>query len=138
RIAHGAYQVGLASALVGMYLPGKNVLLTSVNARFPSPLFFPGRVKVRGEITSWNREQLAGQLKAVVLDKAKRVPTAEVLLGFTFHKQAAAQSLKEKDGCQEFAAQEGQEAAQVTAGPRKHASTRHGDRPLVFVTGAAG
>src|SRR5438477_12025699 len=90
RIAHGAYQVGLASALVGMYLPGKHVLLGSVNARFPSPLYFPGRVKVRGDITSWNREQLAGQLKAIVLDKVKGVPTAEVLMGFTFHKPAAA------------------------------------------------
>ena len=70
RIAHGAYQVGLASALVGMYLPGKNCLLGSVNARFPAPLRFPTRVKVRGEVAAWNREQLAGQLKAVVLDKA--------------------------------------------------------------------
>jgi acyl dehydratase len=69
RIAHGAYQVGLASALLGMYLPGKHVLLGSVNARFPAPLYFPGRVKVRGELTAWNRAQRVGQLRVVVLQK---------------------------------------------------------------------
>src|SRR5262245_36153706 len=49
RIAHGAFQVGLASALLGMHLPGQNVLLTLVNAQFPLPLRFPSRVRVRGE-----------------------------------------------------------------------------------------
>src|SRR4051812_43027103 len=56
RIAHGAFQVGLASALLGMRLPGRLVLLGSVNARFPSPLFFPCRVVVRGEVTAWDRQ----------------------------------------------------------------------------------
>lgn len=37
RIVHGAFQVGLASALLGMHLPGNNVLLGSINARFISP-----------------------------------------------------------------------------------------------------
>lgn len=112
-IAHGAYQVGLASALVGMYLPGRNVLLGSVNARFPSPLRFPGRVKVRGELTAWNRDQFAGQLRVVVMDAAAGVPTAEVLLGFTFH---------------------GQHAAPKPA--TRAAAPGHG--PLVIITGAAG
>ena len=54
RIVHGAFQVGLASALLGMHLPGKKVLLGTINARFPSPLYFPCSVKVTGEIASWN------------------------------------------------------------------------------------
>jgi len=134
RIAHGAYQIGLASALLGMYLPGKRVLLVSVNARFPAPLYFPGRVKVRGEITSWNREQLAGQLKAVVLDKASRIPTAEILLGFTFHGKRGEQASAASHA---FAARSGD--VQSLAEARKHA-TRSGqlDQPVVLVTGAAG
>src|SRR5690348_1457732 len=55
RIAHGAFQVGLASALLGMRLPGRRVLLGSVNARFPAPLFFPCRVAVQGEVSAWDR-----------------------------------------------------------------------------------
>jgi len=86
RIVHGAFQVGCASALVGMYLPGKNVLLGQVNARFPKPLYYPCRIKVRGEITSWNRQSLSGQVRVAVLDAALRVPTAEIVVGFTLHE----------------------------------------------------
>jgi 3-oxoacyl-[acyl-carrier protein] reductase len=86
RIAHGAFQVGLASALLGMHLPGRSVLLGSVNARFPSPLFFPCRVLVRGEITAWDRGLNAGQLRVSVLEAAARTPTAEVVMGFTLHE----------------------------------------------------
>jgi NAD(P)-dependent dehydrogenase (short-subunit alcohol dehydrogenase family)/acyl dehydratase len=113
-IAHGAYQVGLASALVGMYLPGKHVLLGSVNARFPAPLYFPGRVKVRGEITAWNREQRVGQLRVMVLQKSTGMPTAEILMGFTFHDTRAAPA------------------------PVAPAAAGAAQRPAVVVTGASG
>ncbi len=86
RIVHGAFQVGLASALIGMHLPGRNVLLGSVNARFPAPLYFPCRVSVRGEITAWDAGRNAGQLRVVVLEAASRTPTAEVGMGFTLHE----------------------------------------------------
>src|SRR5262245_24566138 len=86
RIVHGAYQVGLASALLGMHLPGRKVLLGSVNARFPAPLYFPCRVVVRGEVTTWDREARAGQLRVLVLEASTRTPTAEVLMGFTLHE----------------------------------------------------
>lgn len=85
RIAHGAFQIGLASALVGMYLPGKHVLLGSVRARFPAPLYFPCRVIVGGEITSWNLDGLAGTVKVVIRDASTKLPTAEIYMGFTFH-----------------------------------------------------
>src|SRR4030081_278304 len=51
RIVHGAFQVGLASALIGMHLPGRNVLLGSVKDRLPAPPYFPLRRSLRGEIT---------------------------------------------------------------------------------------
>lgn len=86
RLVHGAFQVGLASALVGMHLPGQNVLLTSVSARFQAPLPFPSRVRVRGEITVWHAETRVGQLKVSVVETSKQLPTAEVVMGFTFHE----------------------------------------------------
>lgn len=92
RVVHGAFQVGLASALIGMHLPGRNVLLSTINARFPAPLYFPCRVRVRGEIAAWNREALGGQLKVTVLEATKQVPTAEMVLGFTFHEARRAAS----------------------------------------------
>lgn len=83
RLVHGAFQVGLASALIGMHLPGKYVLLASIGARFPAPLYFPGRVRVRGEITAWNAESRAGQIKVTVVETSRQVPTAEIVIGFT-------------------------------------------------------
>jgi NAD(P)-dependent dehydrogenase (short-subunit alcohol dehydrogenase family)/acyl dehydratase len=85
RIVHGAYQIGLASALLGMHLPGRHALLSAINSRFPSPLYYPCRVKVRGEITSWHEGTNGGQLRVVVQDAASHLPTAEVRMTFALH-----------------------------------------------------
>jgi len=85
RIVHGAFQVGLASALLGMHLPGKKALLGTINSRFPSPLYFPGRVRVTGEIASWNAYTLGGQLKVLIQEATTLTTTAEIFMGFTLH-----------------------------------------------------
>lgn len=117
RIVHGAFQIGLASALLGMHLPGRACLLGSVNARFPAPLYFPSRVKVRGELTAWNRERRSGQVRVLVVDQSAAVPTSEIQLGFTLHET--------RDRQQD----------QPIAVPARNG---HTDRPVVLVTGAAG
>ena len=86
RIAHGAFQVGLASAMIGMHLPGRRVLLSSVQARFPSPLKFPSRVRVRGQIVAWNRSTRAGRLAVTVTEMGCELVTAEIGMGFTLHE----------------------------------------------------
>lgn len=87
RIAHGAFQVGLASALLGMHLPGKRVLLGTINSRFPAPLYFPCRVRITGEITSWNAQTLGGQLKVLIQQATSLTTTAEIFMGFTLHEE---------------------------------------------------
>jgi NAD(P)-dependent dehydrogenase (short-subunit alcohol dehydrogenase family) len=87
RIAHGAFQVGLASAVLGMRLPGQNVILGNVTARFPSPLRYPARVRVRGEITAWNPSATSGRVHVTVTDLAAMLPTAEIDLTFTMHRE---------------------------------------------------
>jgi len=87
RIVHGAFQVGLASAVLGMHLPGKKVLLGTINARFPRPLYFPGRAKVSGEIASWNAQTHGGQLKVLVQEATSLTTTAEIFMGFTLHEE---------------------------------------------------
>jgi acyl dehydratase len=81
QITHGAFQVGLASALVGMHLPGQRVLLGSIHAQFPAPLFFPARVRVRGELTAWDRRHLFGRVRVTVIEVERGIPTAEIVLG---------------------------------------------------------
>jgi 3-oxoacyl-[acyl-carrier protein] reductase len=115
RIAHGAFQIGLASALVGMYLPGTQVLLGSVRVRFPAPLYFPCRVIVGGELTSWNADDLTGTVKVVVRDARTKMPTTEAVMGITLHSSCAA-----------------------TASRAPSPVERPGDKRVLIVTGASG
>lgn len=117
RIVHGAFQIGLASAMLGMHLPGQHVLLGSVNARFLSPLYFPSRVRVHGEITSWNLASGSGQLKVVVEELSTATPNAEVYMAFTLH--------------------EDREQEQAPQAVKSHAAV-DGTLKTVLVTGASG
>jgi 3-oxoacyl-[acyl-carrier protein] reductase len=118
RIVHGAFQVGLASALIGMHLPGREVLLGSVTARFPLPLYYPARVHVSGQIISWNLPNQTGTLKVTVREADSQIPTAEIFLGFTFHRQRR------------------QAVSVSTSLPRQLKETEN--RDIVLVTGASG
>lgn len=89
-IAHGAFQVSLASALLGMRLPGKRVVLTSVRSRFPAPLFHPCRVQVRGEVVAWSPDAESGLLRVRVTELASSILPAEIHMGFGFHDRRAA------------------------------------------------
>ncbi len=87
-IVHGAFQVGLASTMAGMYLPGRNVVIGSMRSRFPAPLYVPAEVAVQGEITSWLRRTANGTLRVRVTDTAQSVLTAEIHVGFSLHENA--------------------------------------------------
>jgi 3-oxoacyl-[acyl-carrier protein] reductase len=89
-IAHGAFQVSLASALLGMQLPGKRVVLTSIRSRFPAPLFHPCRVQVRGEVVTWFPEAESGLLRVRITELSSSTLTAEIHMGFGFHDRRAA------------------------------------------------
>lgn len=123
RIVHGAFQVGLASAVLGMHLPGRHVLLGAINSRFPAPLYFPAKVKVSGEITSWNSEAHTGQLKVVIQEATALKPTAEIHMGFTLHERRQGQDV---DG-------EGARERQ-----NHYARLGEGGHKVVIVTGASG
>jgi 3-oxoacyl-[acyl-carrier protein] reductase len=103
--------------MLGMRLPGNNVLMGSINSRFMEPLFFPCRVRVLGEITSWNPENLWGRLKVVVQDAATLTLSAEIVIGFTFHDGSTAKP-------------------QPAVAHRTPAFT--GDQKVILVTGASG
>lgn len=116
RIVHGALQVGLASAMLGMHLPGRNVLFGAANARFLAPLYFPCRVRVRGEITTWSAEERRGTLIVLVHEASSLVTTAEIHASFTLHEQ--------------------REEAAPMASPATPSPTD--DRRVLLVTGASG
>lgn len=124
RIVHGAFQIGLASALIGMHLPGRDVLLGSVNARFLSPLYFPSRVRVSGEITAWNAASRAGSVRVTVSDHASLAPASEITMAFTLQAQKV-----------------GSLAPQPPSQEKRHAKPEADFSPgrkIVLLTGASG
>jgi NAD(P)-dependent dehydrogenase (short-subunit alcohol dehydrogenase family)/acyl dehydratase len=90
RVVHGAFQVALASAMAGMYLPGRNSLLVSYNAQFLRPLYFPCRVAVQGEITAWDPENVRGSVKVLVTEVPAGTVASQIHVGFTCHEAAPA------------------------------------------------
>lgn len=118
RIVHGAFQVGLASALIGMHLPGRNVLLGSISARFSKPLYYPARVVVTGTIVAWAHKTRSGTVRVSVVDAGTQVPTAEIHMSFTLHERRSAAEIPHEQ----------------SAKPR----AMHADKKTVLVTGASG
>lgn len=121
RIVHGAFQVGLASALIGMHLPGRDVLLGSINARFLSPLFFPSRVRVAGEITAWNIATRAGSLRVTISNLASQAPVSEITMAFTLQDVAAEPKSRP-----------------VLSQPAQVEASFSTDRKIIVLTGATG
>lgn len=116
RIVHGAFQVGLASAMTGMYLPGRDVVVGSFQCRFPAPLYYPSRVLVQGEIITWVAGTTSGVLRVRVLEAGSRNLTAEIHVGFSLHE-----ARKNEAKIEAVAAAQGQADE---------------SRPVVIVTGA--
>jgi 3-oxoacyl-[acyl-carrier protein] reductase len=115
RIVHGAFQVGLASAMAGMYLPGRQVVVGSFQCRFPAPLHYPSRVRVQGEITAWTPSAASGTLRVRVIDLERVAMTAEIHVAFALHEARPARI----------------ELVETECAPAA-------DKPIVLVTGANG
>jgi 3-oxoacyl-[acyl-carrier protein] reductase len=115
RIVHGAFQVGLASTMAGMYLPGRDVVVGSFQCRFPAALRYPSRVQVRGEITAWVPGATSGTMRVRVVELARGTMTAEIHVGFSLH-----------------------EAHKPRAAARVADSRSTDERPVVLVTGGGG
>lgn len=115
RIVHGAFQVALASAMAGMYLPGRDVVVGSFQCRFPATLRYPSRVRVQGEITGWVPQTGSGILRVRIVEISGLNVTAEIHVGFSFHED---RSTRVEQATERFAAA--------------------GDRPVVIVTGGSG
>jgi acyl dehydratase/NAD(P)-dependent dehydrogenase (short-subunit alcohol dehydrogenase family) len=120
-IVHGAMQVAMASAMIGMHLPGRDVLLGGAAARFLAPLYYPTHVKVRGEVTSWDTARRSGQLRVTIQTADDATPTAEISLTFMLREPGVRASV----------APSAPPERRMTSAPRD-------GRPLVIVTGAGG
>ncbi len=114
RIVHGAFQVGLASTMAGMYLPGRNVVVGSMRSSFAAPLAFPNTVTVQGEITVWLPQAGSGTVRVRVVESSQSALTAEIHVGFGMHESRGPATI-----------------------PAVEPTRNDAGRPIVLLTGAA-
>jgi acyl dehydratase/NAD(P)-dependent dehydrogenase (short-subunit alcohol dehydrogenase family) len=65
-ILHGAFSAGLVSRMAGMYIPGTDCLLHSMNLKFLQPILPPARLSVKG--TSVSERGETGRVSVEISD----------------------------------------------------------------------
>lgn len=121
RVVHGAFQVAMVSALIGMLLPGRRALVAGMNARFHEPLRIGDAVSVSGSLIAWNAPLRTGRVRVRILRTADDALVSETLVDILLHREGTA-------------GREGPVSADATA--RRPVSGAA--RQTVLVTGAAG
>ncbi len=69
RVVYGMLSASLFSTLAGVYLPGENCLLHSVEAKFAKPVFIGDTLTVSGKISEINETFRAITIKASVTNQ---------------------------------------------------------------------
>jgi len=88
-ILHGAFSAGLVSRMAGMYLPGSDCLLHSLNLRLVEPIVPPAALVVEGRITRMTAE--AGRAEISVTDRQSGVTyvTGSYTFGYQIREPTA-------------------------------------------------
>ena len=89
RVVHGALLGGLVSRLVGVYLPGRDCLLHSMQMKFLAPTYAGTRVRVTGTVDQLSEAANAMVVKVSIIDTQTEVvlATSTVRIGFTKEKR---------------------------------------------------
>jgi 3-hydroxybutyryl-CoA dehydratase len=88
RVAHGGLLISYMSRLAGMYLPGENCLLQSVNCKFIEPVYAGNDVNIKGMVVHVSTGVKVIELKVVVdnLQTGKTAVKGSMQIGFTEEK----------------------------------------------------
>jgi 3-hydroxybutyryl-CoA dehydratase len=116
-VLHGAFSAGLFSRMAGMFLPGTECLLHSLQLRFVTPIIPPASLVVSGRVVSDSGE--TGRVDVAVSDALTGVRYVDGSYGFGRHVESGSSS-----------------AQLPSAGASPDAV--YADVPVVLVTGASG
>ena len=85
RVVHGALLCGFISKLVGIYLPGENCLLHSINVKFLMPTYVNDTVEVMGVVEQVSLGASIFVLSITIknLSSSATVARGKVTVGFT-------------------------------------------------------
>ena len=118
-VLHGAFSAGLFSRMAGMYLPGTECLLHSLQLRFIAPIVPPASLVVAARVVSDSGE--TGRVEVSISDATTGVRYVDGSYGFGRHALSRA----------------GTEQAAVTSGAPQTDSAPT-QQPVFLVTGASG
>ena len=117
-VLHGAFSAGLVSRMAGMYLPGTDCLLHSLQLRFVAPIIPPASLVVKGHVVS--DAGSSGRVDVTVSDASTGIRYVEGSYGFGRHERGDSETTRGD-----------RSAAESPSEPRL-------DEPVVLVTGASG
>ncbi len=82
RVVYGMLTASFYSTLVGVYLPGRFVLLHGVDASFAAPVLPGDLLTVRGEVSSVNQELKLVDMRAHITNQnGVKVSRAKIRMG---------------------------------------------------------
>ena len=82
RVVHGLLTSSLYSTLIGVYLPGENALLQSIDIKFKSPVYPDDELVVTGTVFYKNDVYKIIEVKALIKNQNKKtVSTAKITVG---------------------------------------------------------
>lgn len=85
RLVHGARLSALASRLVGVHLPGENILLQSLSMQYRQPVPAGTRLTAVGVVDQLSDAERTAMIKLTILDAAtgRTVASGKASVGFT-------------------------------------------------------
>lgn len=83
RLVYGMLTASMYSTLAGMYLPGENCILKSVETYFQNPVYIGDVLQVRGIVKEKDERFQQAKVKAKIVNQnGKTVSKADILVGF--------------------------------------------------------
>jgi 3-hydroxybutyryl-CoA dehydratase len=86
-VLHGAFAAGLVSRMAGMYLPGQDCLLHTLDLRFVAPIVPPATLRVSGRLV--RERHGVGRVEVGISDVASGVRYVNAAYEFGHHVQSA-------------------------------------------------
>lgn len=83
RVAYGMLTASFLSTLGGVYLPGRQCLIQSVESKFIRPVFIGDRLKVSGTVTALHETVRQVEIKVVIINQNhEKVLRGKLKVGF--------------------------------------------------------
>lgn len=83
RVVHGMLTASFYSKLIGVYLPGENSLIHSIDTKFLNPVYLNDELEISGELSYINNSMRQLEVACKIVNQNNiKVSTALIKVGF--------------------------------------------------------